>query len=251
MKNEKTTWSSPKTNIFAGINDLRKAHSSGYNAVLVKEYNQNCSYPILTKLEQDFRQYKFSHGTVSTRKEIMNDKNLLDYSKYLSLNYVCEFAKSKEAIEHYYNNGVLSIDNIGNIGRAHLVKVTDLIDLLRKTGDNKRADMYYKQYICPSGIDTKHFFDFFTTDRENILGIKNIKQKLWVVELHDKNVKLNLPIHQKILIKILNAFFYPLKYIPRKSILKMPEYTVHSFRVGSVVNGIKIEIQIPKKFSFK
>lgn len=250
MKNEKTTWSSPKTNLFAAINDLRKALASGYNAVLIKEDNQNCMHPIQVKLKQDFRQYKFSYGTLSTRKQIMEDKNLSDFQKHLALNYVNKYSMSKEAIEDYYGNGTLTYDNLGNMGRSHLVKVTDLIDLMRFAGKDDIADKYYNQYICPNGMDKKHFYDFFTTDHQNIWGIKKFKKKLWVVELHKEKVKLNIPSHQRVLTKTLNAVLYPLKFIPKKSTLRMPEYTNHTFRIGNVTNGFSVEFQIPKKFSF-
>jgi len=251
MKNEKTNWSSPKKNIFAGINDLRKALASGCNAILIKEDNEKCMYPIRVKKLQDFRLYKHQYGTMSTRRQIMDDKHMSDFQKYLTLNYVNKYAANKEAIEHYYNNGTLTYDNLGNIGRSHLVKVTDLIDLMRFAGKDDIADRYYDQYICPNGMDKKHFFDFFSTSHDNIWAIQKFKRKLWVVELHDEKVKLNIPTHQKVLIKILNTVLHPLKYIPRKSTLKMPEYTNYNFRIGGVTNGFSVEFQIPKKFSFK
>lgn len=251
MKNKKTNFSSPKMNIFAGINDLRKALAYGENAVLVKEYNENCNHPIRVKKEQDFRQYKFSYAIPTTRKSIIEDKSLTDFQKYLSLNYVNLFAKSNEAIENYYGTGELSPENIGNVGRAHLVKVTDLINLLRKMGENERADIYYQQYVCSSGIDSKHWFDFFKTDCNNVFDVKKFKKKLWVVEIHKDKIKLNMPTYQKVLIKIFNAILHPLKYIPRKSILKMEDYTNYNFSVGGITNGFSIQFQIPKKFSFK
>jgi hypothetical protein len=251
MKNEKTNWSSPNTNIFAGINDLRKALASGENAVLLKEYNENCLYPIRIKKEQDFRQYKFSYGTMSTRKRIIEDNCLSEFDKHLSLNYTNCYG-TPEAVDVYYTTGVLSKDNIKTMGRSHLVKVTDLIKLLNDMGETERANLFYDQYIwsAKGSEEKKHIFDFFKTDYNNIWGMKKFKQKLWVVEIHDKKVKLNLPTYQKVLIKIFNAVLHPLKYIPRKSSLRMEDYTIYTFRVGDVINGFSIQIQIPKKFSF-
>jgi len=251
MKNNRTNWSSPKTNIFAAINDLRKALASGYNASLVKEYNENCSHPIRVKKKQDFRQYKFMNGRLTTRQEIMNDKNMSEYDKHLSLNYMNQYALNKEAIEMYYGNGVLSLDNVSSMGRAHLVKVSDFIEFMREIGRDDIADTYHKKYVCPSGLNQKHFFDFFTTDYHNVWGIKKFKHKLWVVVLNDKKTKTNIPTHQKVLIKIFNAVLHPLKYIPRKSVLKMPDYTNYTFRIGAVSSGFSVEFHIPKKFSFK
>jgi len=41
-----TNWSSPSTNIFAGLNNLRKALNSGGNAKLEKRWNADCAFPI-------------------------------------------------------------------------------------------------------------------------------------------------------------------------------------------------------------
>jgi hypothetical protein len=56
-----TNWSSPKTNIIAGINDLRKCLADGYKARLIRLENEKCAYPIKKKKkDQDFRNYKFA-----------------------------------------------------------------------------------------------------------------------------------------------------------------------------------------------
>ena len=81
--------------------------------------------------------------------------------------------------------------------------------------------------------------------REQI--VKKFKHKVWVVVLY-----YNHPIYKAPLaVKVLNVLAYPLKFVPEKSVLRMPEYTLYDFRIGSVVHGFKIEFQIPKKFSFK
>jgi hypothetical protein len=54
-----------------------------------------------------------------------------------------------------------------------------------------------------------------------------------------------------IAVHVLNVLAYPLKFIPERSVLRMPEYTLYDFRIGAVTHGFKIEFQIPKKFSFK
>lgn len=41
-----TNWSSPTTNIFKGINLLRKALNSGENAKLERRKNEECAFPI-------------------------------------------------------------------------------------------------------------------------------------------------------------------------------------------------------------
>jgi hypothetical protein len=68
-----------------------------------------------------------------------------------------------------------------------------------------------------------------------------------VVELLDKDANVKIPVG----VKILNVVMTPLKYIPKKSVLRMPEYKLVTFRVGDVINGLSIEFHIPKKFGFK
>jgi hypothetical protein len=76
---------------------------------------------------------------------------------------------------------------------------------------------------------------------------KKFKHKVWVVVMYYNHPKYKAPV----MIHVLNALAYPLKFIPSKSVLRMDEYTLYSFRIGSVVHGYEVEFQIPKKFSFK
>ena len=76
---------------------------------------------------------------------------------------------------------------------------------------------------------------------------KKFKKKLWVVVRYFNYPKVKVPF----LVHVLNVLAYPLKFIPTKSVLRMPEYTNYSFRIGSVVHGFEVEFQIPKKFSFE
>ena len=135
-----TNWSSPQTNIFSAIWSLRGALASGGKYVLIKEYNENCSFPIR-----------------------VNPK--LPWNEQVS---------------------------------------------------------------------------------------KKFKYKLWVVASFGKyHARTKEPFSIPFYIKLLNVLLYPLKYIPRKDTLRMPEYTIHTFRIGGVINGYSVQIQIPKKFSFK
>ena len=52
-------------------------------------------------------------------------------------------------------------------------------------------------------------------------------------------------------VKTISTIIYPFRFIPELSVLRMENYTLYKFRVGSVFNGYSIELQIPKKFSFK
>lgn len=76
---------------------------------------------------------------------------------------------------------------------------------------------------------------------------KKFKHKVWVVVLYYNYPKVKVPIA----VHVLNVLAYPLKFIPKRSVLRMPEYTNYTFRVGDVIHGYSVEFQIPKKFSFK
>lgn len=251
----KTNWSSPKTNILHGINDLRRALASGRKARLIRLRNEDCEYPIKVKEEdKDFRNYEFSVGYGSSVAKIKADPSRSEFEKYLSLNYVSVFG-SDEAMKRYYETGEVDKGNFYNCGRNHLVKASDLIAYYKSIRDYRHANLYEKQYnpeLQEKYPDNTYMFDFFRYKHGSPYAIKNFSHKLWVVELLDKEEKQpKLPVLTKILMTIITVLVYPLKYVPRKSVLCMPEYRVITYRIGSVVNGYEAEFQIPKKFSFK
>lgn len=246
-----TNWSTPKTNIIAGINDLRKALSSGQNAVLIRARNEDCEHPIKTKVNDvDFRNYEFNIGYLSTRQDIIKSTNMSEFHKYLSLNYKTCYG-TQEAVKKYYESGCLSKDNFKGMGVSHLVKVEDMVRWLLVTGDTERAEMFRKQYLTLETANERHFYDFYRYKHGSLYIAKKFRKKLWVVELlKPDETKARIPWMHKILLGIITMIVYPLKFIPRKSVLKMKEYKVVTFRVGDVINGLSIEFHIPKKFSF-
>lgn len=240
-----TNWSSPKTNIIAAMNCLHAALASGQKARLIKLKNENCAYPIKNKMNQDFRTYEFSNGTLQTREEIANDNYKSDFEKYLSANYKTCYG-TQAAMDRYYKDGLLSKDNFLGVGRSHLVKVEDMIRFYVSTGNQKRADLF-KHYL-ETEPDNKHFYDNFNLiQNDKTYTLKKFRHKLWVVELLDDDVKIKIPI----IVKLLNVILYPIKFIPSKSILKMNDYKCITYRIGAVTSGFALEFHVPKKFSFK
>ena len=259
MNKINTNWSTPKTNMFAGINDLRKAKAYGQNAVLIRMNNEDCDHPIKIKhSDTDFRNYKLSTTYMRSRNEILNDKHMSEFDKHLTLNYI-NYYGTKDAVDTYYSTGVLTMDNVKGIGTSHLVKVEDLISILFKNNQKERAEMYLEQYINnvidekDHESDTKkYWYSFFEPKTNHQLTPKKFKYKLWVIQLLKTNEpKPNNSKSFNTIIKIINLLSYPLMYIPKKSILQMPDYKLITFRLGSISNGYKIEFQIPKKFKIK
>ncbi len=248
-----TNWSSPKRNMLAGINDLRKCLASGYNARLIRARNEDCEHPIREKNHiTDFRCYDFSYGTLSTKDEILADANMSEFEKNLTLNYKACFG-TEEAVKRYYETGVCSEGNFNGMGRSHLVKVSDMVEFLESSKDTDRAKMFKEQYITGEQANHRHFWDFYRLKNGySYWNTRHFKHKLWVVEMLGKGEpKMKQPLMTGIIIKIINVLVFPLKYVPQKSVLRMDEYTDYTYRIGSVVNGFSVEFQIPKKFSFK
>ncbi|MFW6247129.1 MAG: hypothetical protein ACOC22_03105 [bacterium] len=247
-----TNWSSPKTNIFAAVKDLMIALNSGRNATLIKEWNEDCNYPIRKKNQYlDFRAYESIVSHPSTIKDI-DESDMTDFEKYLSLNYTNCYG-FQEAVDRYYETGELTMDNVRGVGKAHLVKVTDLLELLRNNNHDgsqtKRIQGLMDTYI--HGM--KGWFDFFKLKRgKSLYTVQKFKRKLWVVELRSKDdEKPKQPFLIKMLLKLYKPFYYLSNFIPVRSVVKMDEYTSYTFRIGDVINGFSVEFHIPKKFSFQ
>jgi hypothetical protein len=233
---------------------LRSALAAGQNARLIRARNEDCDFPIKVKNSiTDFRAYEFSVGLIKTRNGILSDERMPAFEKYLTLNYKNCYG-TKEAVNRYYETGLLSKDNFKGIGVSHLVKVEDLVAfhacLPEEKGVNHKeyALMFASQYFGTTTGDEKHFYDHYRLKREHsIYTISRFKRKVWVVELlKDSQPKAKVPWA----IRILNLMLFPLKFIPKKSVLRMDNYKVVTLRVGDVTNGVSVEFHIPKKFSF-
>jgi len=252
-----TNWSSPQTNIFAGLLSLRSALAAGENAELIRMNNEDCAFPIQFKDDPkavDFRGYKFSIGYQSTYNKILEGKES-PWNPELTLNYTSVFG-TEEAMNHYYKTGELTADNLKNMGRNHLVKVDDLIAYYLKqpatdTWSHERAASLHAQYHDVATRDKAFFYDFFTKEHGNEWQVRKFKHKLWVVNLLKKDEPRESPAALRILNALIEPLVFLMKWTPTKSVLRMKEYTNHTFRVGGVTNGFSVEIQIPKKFSFK
>jgi hypothetical protein len=252
MKN--TNWSSPKTNMLAGLLSLRSALAAGENAELIRMYNKDCNYPIKKKEDPkkvDFRQYSFSIGYPSTYNQVLNTGV---YNIELTLNYKSCYG-TQEAVDHYYKTGELSADNVKNMGRNHLVKVDDLISYYSNQPDawsRTRATELTLQYRTPDMRDTSAWFDFFIKEHGNEWSIVEFNHKLWVVNLlNKKDLKAKQPLIVSILNVLIKLLVVVMKYTPRKDVLNMKEYKNITYRVGGIVNGFSVQFQLPKKFSFK
>jgi len=252
-----THWSSPKTNIIAGLLSLRSALAAGENAELIRLWNEECMHPIQYKedpKEMDFRAYKVAIGHPSTYNKILADTSS-PYNQYLTLNFKSAFG-DPDAIKKYYETGVLTKDCLKSMGRNFLVKVDDLIAhyKARPASDkwaHERAAELYAQYRDPATRDQSFWYDYFSKERGNEWQIKKFKHKLWVVNMLDKDQPRVTPLALRILNVLIEPLVFVLKWTPRKDVLRMKEYTNVTYRVGGITHGYSVQFQLPKKFSFK
>ena len=75
---------------------------------------------------------------------------------------------------------------------------------------------------------------------------KEFKKKVWVVVLYYNHKKYRVPF----LVHVLNVLAWPLKFVPKRSVLKMDKYKIITYRIGGIQNGYSLEFGVPKKFSF-
>lgn len=247
-----TNWTSPKRLWLAALNDLRKARAAGHRAALVKTRNEDCAHPIKVRNSiTDFRAYEFNIGLLKTRNQIAGDHVMPEFQKLLTLNYKTCYG-TPEAVKHYYDTGLLQSDNFKGVGTSHLVKVSDLIKFYSchpNKIEKNHAEMYRQQYLCDDTRDEMYLFDHYKLKSEHsIYTIKRFRRKVWVVALlRDSEPMPRTPV----MVHVLNAIVGVLKFVPKRSVLKMDDYKSVTYSVGSVRHGYEIQFKIPKKFGFK
>jgi hypothetical protein len=254
MKNERTNWTTPKTNIISAANDLRKCLASGYKARLIKILNEDCQFPILLakdELSTDFRDYEFAYGTIRTKAEILADTSMSNFEKKLSLEFHTCYGE-EDAVKRYYTIGVLSMNNFKGMGKSHLVRVSDMITYLNSTGDKKDIE-YAKEWAHYSDQeDARHFYDTFRLKNRQERIAKVFNHKLWAVEMlaEDASIPENGWLINTLMV-LIKIIITPLKFIPERRVMIMDNYKWITYRIGDVTNGYTVEFHIPKKFSFR
>ena len=221
MTNKMSIWNTPKKSLFKALIDFINCVSFGYECSLIRIDNEKCNPFIKRKnpILNNINNWSSSYGTPENRKELEEKKYFNKIERELTLNY-------------YYNfNNYLCCN-------GH-----NFIFLPGKTrGCPKCGEVNYKQ-SCKIKKRKKAESVFFYTHWKPKQGIPyyipdNIG-KVWVIKMENKKVNL------------ITKILYLLKWIPRKSILNIGNCKNITFRIGSISNGYSVEIQIPKKFSFK
>jgi hypothetical protein len=142
--------------------------------------------------------------------------------------------------------------NFKGMGKSHLVRVSDMVAHLQSTGDPKDIE-YAKQWEHYSDQeDARHFYDTFRLKNRQERITKVFNNKLWVVEMLDKDSPAaSQPKMINALLFLIKIIVYPLKFIPERSRVDMGDYIWTTYRIGSVTHGFTVEIHRGKKFSFR
>lgn len=227
-----TTWSQATFNPFIAFLNLVSCLRSGHNAWIERQVNGEQSFP-LTEANPDL--YDINNWEVFSahhvkdwakeKERIEKDKKMHPMQKKLQLEYVRAFG-TKEEYENYLKTGEAVFSGIG---KQYFVKYED--------AEKQRIKMGYQ-------TDEKRTFVINVSPIPQWKRVVKTNRKVYVVCWN--NEKVNVPLW----LKLWNALVYPLKFIPTRSLLRMDEYTLYTFRIGDVRHGYSIQFHIPKKFSF-
>ena len=227
-----TSWSQVTFNPFIAFLNLISCLRSGHNAWIERQENGKQDFPLTEKNPDlyDIKYWKssgafFSPDWQKEKQRIEQDTNMHPFQKKLKLEYTTAFG-TEEEYQHYLKTGEVKFRGMG---KQYFVKYDDLI----KTRESEGIDM-----------NDKTRFVLMVSPIERWKRVVETKRKVYVVCWNDDKTKLPL------WFKLWNVVVYPLKFIPKRSVLRMDEYTNYTFRIGGIVNGYSIEFHIPKKFKF-
>lgn len=124
-----TNWSEATTSYSAALAGLISAIEAGKNAWIEVRKNGEQDYPIMVpnpKLNHP-RAWTMSYSIPRNRTVLENHKFINNTEKDLTLNYTVAFG-TQEAIDRYYETGILTSDNFRGMGICHAVKIEDAIE---------------------------------------------------------------------------------------------------------------------------
>ena len=230
--NKKTNWTSATHNPFKAFKGLVSCLQSGYNAWIELQENGKQDNPLLETNPNinNLSTWKSSGSYFvqdwAKEKERIENDTIHPFAKKLMLEYTTVFG-SEEEYENYLKTGEVKF--LG-MGKKYFIRYDDLIKTREKEGIKLSDKSRYVLSVLPI---------------EHYKQVKKTNRKVFVVCFNSE--KRNLPMW----LKVYNVLLYPFKFIPKRSVLRMKEYTCYTFRIGGVSNGFSIDIRIPKKFSFK
>jgi hypothetical protein len=228
-----TNWSQATFNPFVAFLKLVSCLRAGHNAWIERQENGKQDFPLTEKNPDlyDIKNWKSSGAYFVPdwqveKERIENDKNKHPFEKKMMLEYTTAFG-TEEEYQHYLNTGEVKFRGMG---RQFFVKHDDLV----KTRESEGISM-----------NDKTRFVLMVSPVEQWKRVVKTNRKVYVVCWNNEKSKLPL------WFKMWNALVYPFKFIPTRSVLRMDEYTLYTFRIGDVRHGYSVQFHIPKKFSLK
>ena len=228
-----TNWSEATLNPFKAIGNLISCLRDGNNAWIERQENGKQDYPLLeenpdlSKIEYwKCSMQPYSDDWETTKQEILDDPKLLPMAKTLMTEY-CTMFGSQQEYDAYLQTGVAKF---GGIGKQFFVKYDDLIKQRKSEGTEMDGSTRFYPMVSPI---------------ERYKQVSKTKRKVFVIVNDNKEARLPR------WVRAINVITYPLRFIPKRSVLRMDDYTNYTFSIGAVSNGYSVEFQIPKKFSFK
>lgn len=136
-----TNWCKATRNYVMALQGLISAIEAGKNAWIEIRKNGEQKYPIMVPNPalNHPREWTMSYGTLRDESKLLDHKFLNETEKDLTYNYTTAFG-SQEAIDAYYETGVLTKENFLGMGICHAVKIKDAIEY------RKNIDGYNNYY---------------------------------------------------------------------------------------------------------
>jgi len=227
--NEVGRWSQATTNIFKAIRDLIQAMKHCPDSYLAYIPNAEAGFPnkITNPLLDDPFNWTMNYGVQNPPGE--DEIYINDTQKDLTLNWVASFG-IKRSITRYRRYGILDKGLVKGMGTCFPLRKSDFLKL--------RTDL-------------EPDFNLWTTHWKPLDGIEywvpnpKVKRVYVVTNPGELDSCRQKPSWAAILLTLTLRWT---KYLPVKSVLRMPEYRNITFRWGDVTHGRSIEFHIPKVF---
>ena len=149
MKGALTSWTEATTDYVVALQSLISAVEAGKNAWIEIRKNGEQDFPIMipNPALNHPKAWTMCYATKRNEEDLLNHRYLNETEKELTYNYTTAFGE-QEAIDRYYETGVLTKENFFGVGICHAVKIKDAIEY-RKNIDGYNSFSYWVTFWQP------------------------------------------------------------------------------------------------------